>query len=78
VSIPYPDEGTKQRAVAANAAVVEKAIALGGTSTGEHGVGIGKSKFMVREHGTAVDVMRQIKQTIDPNGILNPGKIFQL
>jgi D-lactate dehydrogenase (cytochrome) len=77
VSIPYPDEGTKQRAVAANAAVVEKAIALGGTSTGEHGVGIGKAIFMVREHGTAVDVMWQLKQTLDPNGILNPGKIFQ-
>ncbi len=78
VSMPYADEVTKARAVAANAAVVEKAIALGGTSTGEHGVGIGKVEFMVQEHGTAVDVMRQMKQTLDPNGILNPGKIFSL
>jgi D-lactate dehydrogenase (cytochrome) len=76
VTIPYPDEATKQQALALNALVVEKAIELGGTSTGEHGVGIGKAEFMVREHGTAVDVMAQLKQTLDPNGILNPGKIF--
>ncbi len=76
VELPYTDEAGKARAIAANDQIVYKAIDLGGTSTGEHGVGIGKMKFMEREHGTAVDVMRSLKATLDPNGILNPGKIF--
>jgi D-lactate dehydrogenase (cytochrome) len=60
-----------------NDAVVKKALALGGTCTGEHGVGIGKQKYMVHEHGeAAIGVMRQIKQLLDPNDILNPGKIL--
>lgn len=76
VLIPYKDEATRQRADEANTAVVLQAIALGGTSTGEHGVGIGKAKFMAQEHGTAVSIMRSLKQTLDPHGILNPGKLF--
>ena len=59
-----------------NAAVVYKAIALGGTATGEHGIGLGKIQFMETEHGQALAVMRQVKATLDPNWILNPGKIF--
>lgn len=60
-----------------NDQVVQKAIALSGTCTGEHGVGIGKQKYMVHEHGeTAMNVMRQIKTALDPHGILNPGKIL--
>ena len=59
-----------------NTKVVEKAISLNGTAAGEHGVGIGKSRFMKMEHGIALDVMREVKQTLDPNWILNPGKIF--
>ena len=59
-----------------NTEVVHKAISLSGTATGEHGVGIGKSRFMKMEHGTALETMREIKQTLDPNCILNPGKIF--
>ena len=59
-----------------NTEVVEKAISLNGTATGEHGVGIGKSRFMKMEHGIALDIMRELKQTLDPNWILNPGKIF--
>ncbi|WP_436923005.1 FAD-binding oxidoreductase [Halosimplex amylolyticum] len=59
------------------ASVVEKAIELGGTATGEHGVGLGKRQFMNREHGRdSVAVMRSIKDALDPDGILNPGKIF--
>jgi D-lactate dehydrogenase (cytochrome) len=59
------------------AAVVEQAIDLGGTATGEHGVGLGKREFLEREHGAgAVRVMRNIKDALDPNGTLNPGKIF--
>jgi D-lactate dehydrogenase (cytochrome) len=49
---------------------------MDGTCTGEHGVGLGKQKFLVAEHGEAVGVMRQIKQVLDPLNILNPGKIF--
>jgi len=48
-----------------------------GTCSGEHGIGLGKRKYMVAEHGsTAVDVMRAIKSALDPQGLLNPGKIL--
>ena len=57
--------------------LVEHAIQLGGTCTGEHGIGIGKRKYMEREHGkAAVQTMQQIKRLLDPKGILNPGKIL--
>ena len=59
-----------------NSKIVSKAISLGGTATGEHGVGIGKRIFMDQEHGNALSWMKKIKQLFDPNGILNPGKIF--
>jgi D-lactate dehydrogenase (cytochrome) len=59
-----------------NHAIVEKAVSLGGTCTGEHGVGIGKRKFMHLEHGAGYDLMKQIKMLIDPKGLMNPGKIF--
>ena len=57
-----------------NDEIVGAALALGGTATGEHGTGIGKRKFMRQEHGDAVDLMIGIKDLIDPNGIMNPGK----
>ena len=56
--------------------LVERALAMDGTSTGEHGVGLGKRCFMTAEHGDAVEVMRLIKSAIDPHGLMNPGKIF--
>ena len=59
-----------------NHSIVEKAIELGGTCTGEHGVGIGKRKFMALEHGESYQLMYQIKNLIDPKGLMNPGKIF--
>ncbi|WP_295006611.1 FAD-linked oxidase C-terminal domain-containing protein [uncultured Dechloromonas sp.] len=57
--------------------VVERAIAMEGTCTGEHGIGLGKRKYLPLEHGeVAVDVMRVIKQALDPRNLLNPGKIL--
>ncbi|NIM61672.1 MAG: hypothetical protein GTO30_08460, partial [Acidobacteria bacterium] len=56
--------------------LIERALACGGTCTGEHGVGIGKREFLRREHGRAVTVMRELKTALDPHGILNPGKLF--
>lgn len=57
--------------------LVERAIELGGTATGEHGIGIGKRDYLAREYNDAtVESMRAIKRALDPNGILNPRKIF--
>jgi len=56
--------------------LVAKTLELGGTATGEHGIGLGKRKYMVTEHGESLKWMQQIKSVFDPNGILNPGKIF--
>lgn len=64
------------RAEEVNAHLVEYALSRGGTCTGEHGVGVGKIKYQRKEHGEALDVMQAMKQVLDPNGILNPGKIF--
>jgi D-lactate dehydrogenase (cytochrome) len=59
-----------------NDRLVMRALALDGTCTGEHGIGLGKQKFLIAEHGEAVSVMRQLKQALDPLNILNPGKIL--
>ena len=59
-----------------NNKIVARAVEVGGTCTGEHGIGIGKRKFMELEHGESYHLMRQIKELIDPKGLLNPGKIF--
>ncbi|MGD2252407.1 MAG: FAD-binding oxidoreductase [Anaerolineales bacterium] len=76
--VPYTpgDAESHALALAADHEVVETAIAMGGTATAEHGVGIGKRRFMDLEHGESLAVMRAIKTALDPNGILNPGKIF--
>ena len=57
--------------------VVERAIAMEGTCTGEHGIGLGKKKYLVAEHGkVAVEVMRALKAALDPQNLLNPGKVL--
>jgi D-lactate dehydrogenase (cytochrome) len=56
--------------------VVSLSLKLGGTATGEHGVGLGKRKFMVAEHGSGLEWMKRVKSLFDPNGILNPDKIW--
>ncbi len=57
--------------------IVARALALGGSCSGEHGVGIGKREFLEQEHGSeALTVMHAVKQALDPRGVMNPGKIF--
>ncbi len=66
-------------AEALNTKLVQRALDLGGTCSGEHGVGLHKMDFLLSEAGTgAVDMMRAIKRALDPHNILNPGKIFSL
>jgi D-lactate dehydrogenase (cytochrome) len=60
-----------------NARLVQRALALGGTCTGEHGIGTGKIDYLADEHGTAVEVMKTIKAALDPDGRMNPGKMFR-
>ncbi len=61
-----------------NDRMIRRAIDLGGTCTGEHGVGYGKKEFMALQHGDAMDTMRDIKRALDPDNIMNPGKIFDI
>ena len=58
-----------------NDRLIERALKMGGTCTGEHGVGIGKIHYMRAEHGESVEMMRQIKQALDPLNLFNPGKL---
>ncbi len=72
------DEAEMARAEAINERMVHRALAMGGTCTGEHGVGVGKMDFLVAEHGDAVSVMRALKMALDPDNIMNPGKIVRV
>ena len=60
------------------ARLVERALAMGGTCTGEHGVGTGKMKYLKAEHGEGLEVMRTLKRALDPENRMNPGKIVDL
>jgi D-lactate dehydrogenase (cytochrome) len=68
------DAGQRERADALARAVSMRAIGMGGTCTGEHGIGWHKLDLLAQEHGEAVDLMRSIKRALDPQGIMNPGK----
>jgi D-lactate dehydrogenase (cytochrome) len=75
---PLIDMDNPQEVAAArdfNARLIERALAMEGTCTGEHGVGQGKMKYLKAEHGEALGVMRSIKHALDPNDLMNPGKI---
>jgi D-lactate dehydrogenase (cytochrome) len=58
--------------------MAERALAVGGTVTGEHGIGLGKMKYMAQEHGEALPLMVELKRTFDPQNIMNPGKMVNL
>ncbi|MGE3936989.1 MAG: FAD-binding oxidoreductase, partial [Rhodospirillaceae bacterium] len=64
------------RVQALNERLVARAQGLDGTCTGEHGVGYGKSRFLAAEHGEGLDVMRALKRTLDPQNLMNPGKVL--
>jgi D-lactate dehydrogenase (cytochrome) len=72
------DAAEIERGRAFHARMVRRAIGLDGTCTGEHGIGTGKMVYLEEELGDAVDVMRLVKQALDPRGVMNPGKIFTL
>jgi len=61
-----------------NRRMVERAIAMGGTCTGEHGIGLGKIGFLEQEHASDIALMRTLKRTLDPQNLLNPGKLLRL
>ena len=69
------DEAELAAASGVNERLIARALAMGGTCTGEHGVGYGKKKYLAAEHGEGVAVMRAIKQALDPGNLMNPGKI---
>ncbi len=74
--VDQDDAAMVERAEALIARLAVRALEMGGTASGEHGVGQGKLKYMEREHGAAgLEVMRRIKRAIDPAGIMNPGKM---
>jgi len=58
--------------------LIKKTLELNGTITGEHGVGLHKKEYLIKEHGDNIPIMKAIKRTLDPNNIMNPGKIFDL
>jgi D-lactate dehydrogenase (cytochrome) len=73
------DPAEVARARAFNERLIERALAMDGTCTGEHGVGQGKMKYLLAEYGpVALDAMQAIKRSLDPLDIMNPGKIVAL
>jgi D-lactate dehydrogenase (cytochrome) len=75
-SVDPADTDAISAAEQVNHEIVEYALARGGTCTGEHGIGLGKVGYLEQEHGDLVPMMRGIKRLLDPNGILNPGKVI--
>jgi D-lactate dehydrogenase (cytochrome) len=74
-----PDDADEvDRAEGVNERMVHRALAMGGTCTGEHGIGVGKMDFLVAEQGEAVSIMRAVKMAVDPDNIMNPGKMLRV
>ncbi|MFA9421023.1 MAG: FAD-binding oxidoreductase [Gammaproteobacteria bacterium] len=77
IFIDPDDDEMFQSALEVDARLVERALDMGGTCSGEHGIGLGKLKHMRREHGdNAIATMQAIKQALDPQNIMNPGKVI--
>lgn len=77
--LPHPDRPEDvDEAEALNHRLVRRALAMDGTCTGEHGVGQGKIQFLEEQNPEGVVLMRQIKQTLDPDNLLNPGKVLRM
>ena len=78
VVFPLEPNNSKELEEARNISdqIVDIALEMDGTSTGEHGIGLGKREALVKEHGDAVEVMRAIKHALDPQNVMNPSKVF--
>ena len=76
IVLPPGDDEAIRKASAANERLLDRAIACGGTCTGEHGIGIGKIGALQRQHPDSLPLMRQIKRALDPDNLLNPGKLY--
>lgn len=73
----HPDDpNALEKAKWLNSRMVRRALAMGGTASGEHGIGVGKLDYMAQEHGEALVAMRAIKQALDPMNLMNPGKLL--
>ncbi|HEY5733955.1 MAG TPA: FAD-linked oxidase C-terminal domain-containing protein, partial [Gammaproteobacteria bacterium] len=72
------DELQSKRAEELSGFLVDNALRSGGTCTGEHGIGFGKKGYLIQEQGAAVTLMKTLKKSLDPNMIMNPGKVFDI
>ncbi|MGV9677900.1 FAD-binding oxidoreductase [Nocardia sp. NPDC003482] len=77
VVVPYRD-ATAEAAQRFSDLVVRHALDVGGTATGEHGIGLAKKRYLTEEHGTAAEIMKVIKRALDPGNLLNPGKVVDI
>lgn len=78
IVIPNDDKSAQRQAHTLNEKLIHRALAMGGTCTGEHGIGKGKKQGLIKEHGSGVDIMKVIKTSLDPQNLLGRGNIFSL
>lgn len=78
ILIPQNDSSARGCARELNDRIIERALQSGGTCTGEHGIGLGKKRWLMEEAGASLNLMKALKNTMDPKHLLNPGKLFDL